>query len=83
MGDSLTELIAIHVSEMVNQLLTILYTHRHVSNIVKKCVIQRISALITRFNLQHLVSERSKITDLSILIMRAAISPFAATNDIR
>ena len=44
--------------------------------------IERISSLIARFNLQHLVSERSKIPDHSILIMQAAISPFVASNDI-
>ena len=46
----------------------------------KRFDIERISSLITLFNLQHLVSERSKIPDHSILIMRAAISPFVASN---
>ena len=46
----------------------------------KRFDIELISSLITLFNLQHLVSERSKIPDHSILIMRGAISPFVASN---
>ena len=46
----------------------------------KRFDIERISSLITLFNLQHLVSERSKIPDHLILIMRAAISPYVASN---
>ena len=48
----------------------------------KRFDIERTSSLITGFNSQHLVSERSTIPDHLILIMRAAISPFVASNDI-
>ena len=52
-----------------------------VSNIVKKWK-RTHQCSYDFFNLKHLVSERSKIHDHTILIIWAAFSPFVAANDI-
>ena len=82
MGDGIDGYTCIRKGK-INQPLNILYSIFYYS--FKHCKlfdIERISFLITSFNLQHIASETSNTPDHSIVLVRASIFPLIATNNI-